>query len=73
MAKARRGRRGAACRRHEADEIVLGGGNVKKLNELPPHSREGDNDNAFVGGFRLWEEAQPMGPPRKPPPTAGCG
>jgi polyphosphate glucokinase len=40
----------------EADEIVLGGGNVKKLEELPPRCREGDNDNAFVGGFRLWEE-----------------
>ena len=42
----------------EADEIVLGGGNVKKLDELPPRCREGDNDNAFLGGFRLWEEPQ---------------
>jgi polyphosphate glucokinase len=42
----------------EADEIVLGGGNVKKLEELPPRCREGDNDNAFLGGFRLWEEPQ---------------
>jgi polyphosphate glucokinase len=40
----------------EADEVVLGGGNVKKLAELPPRCREGDNDNAFLGGFRLWEE-----------------
>ncbi len=40
----------------EADEVVLGGGNVKKLDELPPHCREGDNDNAFAGGFRLWNE-----------------
>jgi polyphosphate glucokinase len=41
----------------EAEEVVLGGGNVKKLDELPPHCREGDNDNAFAGGFRLWDEA----------------
>jgi polyphosphate glucokinase len=38
----------------EPDEVVLGGGNVNKLKELPPHCRPGDNFNAFVGGFRLW-------------------
>lgn len=37
------------------DYIVLGGGNVKKLDELPPGCRHGDNDNAFLGGVRLWE------------------
>ncbi len=42
----------------EPDDIVLGGGNVKKLKELPPGCRVGDNNNAFVGGFRLWDEAQ---------------
>ena len=42
----------------EPDDIVLGGGNVKKLKEMPPHCREGDNDNAFAGGFRLWDEAK---------------
>jgi polyphosphate glucokinase len=41
----------------EPDEIVLGGGNVDLLDELPPHTRRGDNENAFVGGFRLWSEA----------------
>lgn len=35
--------------------IVLGGGNVKKLNELPPACRPGDNRNAFLGGLRLWD------------------
>ena len=40
----------------EPDEIVIGGGNVKKLDALPPHSRAGDNANAFRGGFRLWEK-----------------
>jgi polyphosphate glucokinase len=40
----------------EPDDVVLGGGNVKNLKELPPGCREGDNANAFLGGFRLWEE-----------------
>ena len=39
------------------DDIVLGGGNVKKLKHLPPGCRRGDNANAFLGGFRLWEDA----------------
>ena len=38
----------------EPDDIVLGGGNVKKLKELPPGCRRGNNANAFTGGFRLW-------------------
>ena len=41
----------------EPEDIVLGGGNVKKLKTLPPHCRAGDNANAFRGGFRLWEVA----------------
>jgi len=40
----------------EPDDVVLGGGNVKNLKELPPGCRAGDNANAFLGGFRLWEE-----------------
>jgi polyphosphate glucokinase len=40
----------------EPEYVVLGGGNVKKLQELPPGCRAGDNANAFVGGFRLWQE-----------------
>jgi polyphosphate glucokinase len=40
----------------EPDDVVLGGGNVKKLKDLPPGCRAGDNANAFLGGFRLWEE-----------------
>jgi polyphosphate glucokinase len=39
--------------------VVLGGGNVKKLDELPPYCRPGDNSHAFVGGVRLWEEQYP--------------
>src|SRR5438094_4435562 len=41
----------------EPDEVVLGGGDVKKLKELPSGCRVGDNANAFVGGFRLWVKA----------------
>jgi len=40
----------------EPEDVVLGGGNVKKLQKLPPGCRAGDNANAFVGGFRLWQE-----------------
>jgi len=41
----------------QPDDVVLGGGNVKKLKELPPGCRAGDNANAFLGGFRMWEQA----------------
>jgi polyphosphate glucokinase len=40
----------------EPEYVVLGGGNSKKLDELPPNVRLGANDNAFVGAFRLWDE-----------------
>ncbi len=36
------------------DYVVLGGGNSKRLDELPPNTRLGTNANAFKGGFRLW-------------------
>lgn len=42
----------------EVDYVVLGGGNVAKLKELPLGTRAGENTNAFIGGFRLWN-AQP--------------
>jgi polyphosphate glucokinase len=45
------------------DDVVLGGGNAKKLTKLPSGCRKGDNANAFVGGFRLWDEAAS---PRRP-------
>jgi polyphosphate glucokinase len=43
----------------EPDYVVLGGGNAKRLDALPPNARLGANDNAFVGAFRLWDEAMP--------------
>ncbi len=41
----------------QADYVVIGGGNVEKLDRLPPNARRGDNENAFKGGFRLWQDA----------------
>jgi len=38
-----------------ADYVVLGGGNAKKLDELPEGSELGHNRNAFPGGVRLWQ------------------
>jgi predicted NBD/HSP70 family sugar kinase len=40
----------------EADYVVLGGGNSKKLKKLPAGTRLGSNANAFLGGFRMWEK-----------------
>jgi len=37
-----------------AEYVVLGGGNAKKIEKLPPGVTLGDNTNAFVGGARLW-------------------
>jgi polyphosphate glucokinase len=45
----------------EPDDVVLGGGNVKKLKQLTKGCRVGDNTNAFLGGFRLWEQAGDRG------------
>jgi len=39
----------------QSDYVVIGGGNAKELDELPPGSRLGENEHAFIGGFRLWE------------------
>ncbi len=39
----------------QPDQIVLGGGNSKYLDDLPANCRLGSNKNAFTGGFRLWE------------------
>ena len=42
----------------EAEYVVLGGGNAKKLKTLPHGCRLGNNSSAFTGGFRLWDEPQ---------------
>jgi hypothetical protein len=38
-----------------ADYIVLGGGSVKRFEQLPPGVERGHNRNAFLGGLRLWQ------------------
>lgn len=38
----------------EKHVVQVGGGNVARLKNLPPGCRAGSNDNAFLGGFRLW-------------------
>lgn len=49
-------------------DVVIGGGNVRLLKELPPGCRAGDNANAFIGGFRLWENGdKPKAAPRRTP------
>lgn len=51
------------CRLREAflvDYIVLGGGNSKKLKEMPEGGVLGSNDNAFSGGFRMWEDERDL-------------
>jgi len=53
----------------ELDDVVIGGGNVNKLDKLPPGCRAGDNALAFRGGFLLWEKAggrKPCTPTSKP-------
>jgi polyphosphate glucokinase len=40
----------------QPDDTVIGGGNVRRLDSLPPKCRRGGNANAFRGGFQLWAE-----------------
>jgi polyphosphate glucokinase len=55
----------------EPDYVVIGGGNAKLLahaaGELPKGCRLGANENAFIGGIRLWKsDAAKALPPRQP-------
>jgi polyphosphate glucokinase len=43
----------------EPDYVVLGGGNAKRIEELPRNARLGENENAFMGAFRLWDATMP--------------
>ena len=49
------------------DDVVLGGGNAKKLINLPEGCLIGSNANAFVVGFRMWEESSKQPFSRKKP------
>lgn len=46
------------------DYVVLGGGNVKKLKVLPKGARAGRNDNAYLGGVRLWQKPSTVAAPK---------
>jgi len=48
----------------EPEDIVIGGGNVMHMNKLPRGCRAGNNADAFIGGFRIWDD-QPIHRPRK--------
>ena len=43
----------------EADYVVLGGGNARKLKKMPKNARLGNNEFAFLGGFRVWRKSAP--------------
>ena len=49
----------------EADYVVLGGGNARKLKKMPQGARLGNNDFAFLGGFRMWRKGG-IGVARRP-------
>jgi polyphosphate glucokinase len=49
----------------QPEDVLLGGGNVRKLKELPLGCRAGDETNAFAGGFRLWEDTADRKPPTR--------
>jgi polyphosphate glucokinase len=58
----------------EPDDVVIGGGNVVHLKTLPKGCRAGNNDNAFIGGFRMWDSARApinRGSKKKKPTVAG--
>jgi len=43
----------------EPEDIVIGGGNVVHMKKLPKGCRASNNEHAFIGGFRMWDD-----PPR---------
>lgn len=45
------------------DDIVIGGGNAKDVDPLPPGCRIRDNKTAFVGATRLWPGADMLAEP----------
>ena len=55
----------------EADYVVLGGGNAKKIDVLPAKTVYGQNSNAFIGGFRLWRDKTAPARRRRARPVVG--
>jgi polyphosphate glucokinase len=56
------------CKVLQVDYVVVGGGNAKRLENLPDNGHLGDNNNAFAGGLRLWKYEG--NPPRIDPQSA---
>jgi predicted NBD/HSP70 family sugar kinase len=50
----------------EPEYVVLGGGNSKRLEKLPDKVHLGRNEDAFLGGFRLWLDTPPGRPSAQP-------
>lgn len=48
----------------QVEYIVLGGGNAKRVKDVPDNVYIGSNEDAFTGGFRLWDE--PAAKTRRP-------
>ena len=48
----------------QPDYIVIGGGNAKKLKDLPDNATVVANSNAFAGGYRMWKSPRNMRVPR---------
>ena len=40
----------------QADDVVVGGGNARLLDDVPAGVRLGTNADAVAGGFRLWQK-----------------
>jgi len=59
----------------QADYVMLGGGQTKKLKELPPGVRLGDNSHAILGGIRLWDTtvSEATNPATTKPPASASG
>ena len=55
----------------EPTDVVIGGGNARRLKELPPGARRGDNANAFAGGYILWTGNEWIEPSAQPTHNAG--
>ena len=56
----------------EPQDVVIGGGNLAHLKKLPNGCRAGNNDYAFIGGFRMWNgQHAASSPRRKKAPVSG--
>jgi len=51
----------------QADYVVLGGGNTRLLDKLPPGFQRGDNSKSYLGGYRLWQAPASRGTGYRPP------